>query len=236
VPGGPADKAGVKPGDLVISINGEKINDYGDIAAIATKAHVGAQYTLVILRNREYNGSIYGEDNSKPVWSDQSLTATAMTKSSIPYYKEYGFRGFPWGTSIKEVTHKEGSAKVQHSDAILYEGVLANMPCEYGFFFVDDALYRGTYIIANRHSTLDGYWSDFENLQTLLSDKYGTPNDAASVANWHTIRAQQWTTQGESIVLLLDNEDGYSVSVIYTSNILAKKAIAANDKLQRQGL
>lgn len=51
VPGGPADKAGVKEGDIILEINGTKINKENYLLKILNSFHVGDEVTLKILRN-----------------------------------------------------------------------------------------------------------------------------------------------------------------------------------------
>lgn len=51
VPGGPADKAGVKPGDIITSVNDQDINEELSLAAAVNKFAVGDTVTLSIIRN-----------------------------------------------------------------------------------------------------------------------------------------------------------------------------------------
>jgi Do/DeqQ family serine protease len=51
--GGPADRAGVKPGDLIRKFNGRNINDASDLLAMVASVDPGSEVTLAILRNGE---------------------------------------------------------------------------------------------------------------------------------------------------------------------------------------
>jgi serine protease Do len=51
--GGPADKAGLKPGDLIRKFDGRAINDSSDLLAMVASVDPGSEVTLEILRNGE---------------------------------------------------------------------------------------------------------------------------------------------------------------------------------------
>ena len=50
-PGGPADKAGVKDGDVIVSVNGKPVHDGADLVNIVSNTPVGSQVTLGTLRD-----------------------------------------------------------------------------------------------------------------------------------------------------------------------------------------
>jgi serine protease Do len=50
-PGGPADKAGLKPGDVIRKFDGRTVNDSSDLPAMAASAPPGSAVSLEILRN-----------------------------------------------------------------------------------------------------------------------------------------------------------------------------------------
>jgi S1-C subfamily serine protease len=49
-PRGPADRAGVKPGDVIVSFAGNKIDDPEDVAAATLELEPGTKVTLDVLR------------------------------------------------------------------------------------------------------------------------------------------------------------------------------------------
>ena len=49
-PRGPADRAGVKPGDVIVGFNGSKIDNPEDVAAATLELEPGTKVTLDVLR------------------------------------------------------------------------------------------------------------------------------------------------------------------------------------------
>jgi serine protease Do len=50
VPGGPAEKAGVMPGDVVLSVNGHSVKDSTDLTRQVAASHTGDTLSLVVMR------------------------------------------------------------------------------------------------------------------------------------------------------------------------------------------
>jgi serine protease Do len=52
-PGGPAEKAGIKPGDVIIGVNGQNIDHYGDASLSISNLHPGAEARVSVWRDRK---------------------------------------------------------------------------------------------------------------------------------------------------------------------------------------
>jgi len=51
-PGGPADKAGIKPGDVILAVNGQTIERYGELSSRISNSKPGSEVRLSVWRNR----------------------------------------------------------------------------------------------------------------------------------------------------------------------------------------
>jgi serine protease Do len=51
VPGGPADKAGIKAGDVIVSFDGKSVHDGHDLPAMVASAAVGREVSVSVIRN-----------------------------------------------------------------------------------------------------------------------------------------------------------------------------------------
>ena len=52
-PGSPAELGGVKPGDVIVSMNGEQLDDFKDLSKLVAKAAAGSESTLQVKRQGE---------------------------------------------------------------------------------------------------------------------------------------------------------------------------------------
>ena len=51
VPGGPADKAGIKTGDVIVSFDGKHVHDSHDLPAMVAAATIGSEVPVAVVRN-----------------------------------------------------------------------------------------------------------------------------------------------------------------------------------------
>jgi serine protease Do len=51
--GGPAEKAGIKPGDVILGVNGQSVEHYGDASLAISNLHPGAEARVSVWRDRK---------------------------------------------------------------------------------------------------------------------------------------------------------------------------------------
>jgi serine protease Do len=97
-PGGPADKAGLKPRDIILSIDGRPVKDGNDLVADIASRHPGSSIRLGYVRDgKQADCSVVIGDRDK-VFSD--LAANQETAPSEPGDSAEG----KLGISVREVT------------------------------------------------------------------------------------------------------------------------------------
>ena len=87
------------------------------------------------------------------------------------------FRGLEWGSTKKDAVAKYGKPDLEGDGFIAYNYTLAGESTLSGFYYKQDKLYSGAYILAESHSNKNGYIDDYNNFKNLLSKKYGTPTN-----------------------------------------------------------
>jgi serine protease Do len=90
VPGGPADKAGIKSGDVIVSFDGKPVADSHDLPAMVAGTKVGANVPIVVVRNGK-------ELNIHAVVAKLESDETRVAQSDTPA------RG-KWGLELQDLT------------------------------------------------------------------------------------------------------------------------------------
>jgi len=145
--------------------------------------------------------------------------------SSSPATNSNTFRDTYWGMSKSQVRAVEKSELVKEDEDLLaYKGDIAELNCLILYIFVDGLLVRGKYLIIEEHSNKNDCISDYENLKTLLQDKYGKPSKDATywknalyrdeyqswgfaVSLGHLVYFTEWKTATADINLALYGEN-----------------------------
>ncbi len=121
----------------------------------------------------------------------------------------FTFRGYPWGESYKTVYNKEGEADFSgevdtlQANYIAYATTLVGLDVFVAYYFCDDGLFEGRYILTEEHSNDDLYIEDYQTLQTALIKKYGEP----------LINSEKWSSDSKKDYY--KNEKGTAVCYGY---------------------
>lgn len=88
-PGGPADKAGIKPGDLIIEFNGVPIKNTRKLQIAVSEAAVGSDVKIIIMRSgvkKEIKCPIVEQDKSSNVASKKIPDVIKIPEGSLEKY------------------------------------------------------------------------------------------------------------------------------------------------------
>ena len=169
------------------------------------------------------------------------------------------FRNSKWGMKKDKVLSTEENKPTEAGPidqyfSALYTGEVAGLKMEYGYYFLDDVLVRGYYLLREKHTNKNKYIDDYNKLKEVLTRKYGSPkksytfwfndlykNDpqdhGRAVRIGHLGFESNWETDRTLIRLTLIG-DNFNINLsLYYNSKLHKKLIDKADKTAReQGL
>src|SRR5208337_2972598 len=85
VPGGPADKAGIKAGDVIVSFDGKSVHDSHDLPAMVAAAAIGRQVPITLVRNGK-------EIKIDTVVAKLESSGTKVAESKLPAQGKWGLQ------------------------------------------------------------------------------------------------------------------------------------------------
>ena len=126
VPEGSADKSGLETGDVVLSINGQRVDEPNDLQLSVATHRPGDQLEVQVWRNKAlqtFQVKLFGEDDQ--VYSswiaqmDRDLERQAELRNRIPemdeFEEEMAREAAEWGIGLKELSERDRTAfEVQH--------------------------------------------------------------------------------------------------------------------------
>tara|TARA_B100000767_G_C19489434_1_gene419598 strand:+ start:70 stop:621 length:552 start_codon:yes stop_codon:yes gene_type:complete len=87
------------------------------------------------------------------------------------------YRGLEWGSTKKNAIEKYGNPDVDGDSYIAYNYTLAGKSTLSVFYYKQDKLWMGVYLLEETHSNKNAYIDDYNSFKDLLSKKYGTPTE-----------------------------------------------------------
>jgi len=128
--GGPADKAGLKPGDVIRKFNGRSVNDSSDLLAMAANTNPGTPVTLDVLRDgqehtvkvtleqRPADLSFAGGGRRSP--NEGALRGVAVQNLTEPLRKQLGIPPDVHGVVITDISPDGPAAQfLEQGDVIM---------------------------------------------------------------------------------------------------------------------
>ena len=85
------------------------------------------------------------------------------------------FRGLEWGSNKKDAISKYGKPDFEGEGYIAYKYSLAGKSTLAGFYYLQDKLYLGAYVLTEEHTNNNAFIDDYNYFKNLLSKKYGDP-------------------------------------------------------------
>jgi len=172
---------------------------------------------------------------------------------------KYDYRNSRWGMKKDEVLSTEKNKPIDsrpHKQYIVvtYTGEVAGLKADYGYFFLDDILVRGGYVLREKHSNNNEYINDYNKLKEILTRKYGSPIKSDSywykdlykdrpqdygmaVSMGHLAFQSDWETDRTLIRLTLMGDNFKLNSALNYASKLHKELIDKTDrKSEEQGL
>lgn len=158
------------------------------------------------------------------------------------------FRNSEWGDSREKVITTETEKPLeQEKEYIVYKTIIAGMDAFAAYYFIENQLVRGIYLINQSHSNWNLYYQDYIRLQELLVEKYGdfvheekiwsddtlknNPNEIGTALKFgHVQLVTVWETE-KAIIALDTTSDNSQVilRILYESikhqDLINKKAI-----------
>lgn len=81
VPGGPSDKAGIKPGDIILAFNGQDVKTSQELPRVVSNVGIGKEVEVDVLRDGDHK-TFHIETGERPQPEDQ--VALAPTERPVP--------------------------------------------------------------------------------------------------------------------------------------------------------
>jgi len=156
-PGGPADKAGIHPGDVVTAVNGQAVKTGSDLVNPIAQTPIGGKVRVSYMRNRQSREATLTVEDRVKIFPER---ATSNNRNSQP--GEKGVVPAEFGLRVEELT--PGSAR--RSEYGDFHGVLVAEVAPVSFA-EDLGLLRGDLIAEINHVPVTSL-ADYRKLRAAL--------------------------------------------------------------------
>jgi serine protease Do len=159
--GSPADRAGLKLGDVILSINGQSINSGNDLVQIVSGSRIGSRVTVEYLRDgKKLTASVEVADRNRIV-AQQESSATPNNEASPPEEAEGAL-----GVTVRNLSSDQASQLMHALHLSKPQGVLVTRVVPEGFA-AELNVQTGDIILSIDHQPVSSL-QDFARLQGTL--------------------------------------------------------------------
>jgi serine protease Do len=109
VGGGAADRAGLREGDVILEVNGSRVNSPGELQMEVSRYHPGESVDFLVMRDgdsQELTASLIGVDDHMELVMQQEETVMGATFRMVPQEHREKF-GLPGGVQVTEIESGE---------------------------------------------------------------------------------------------------------------------------------
>jgi serine protease Do len=160
-PGSPAEHAGLKMGDVILSVNGQSINSGNDLVEIISRTRIGSQVKLELLRNgRPITASVEVADRNA-ILAQQQANQAQENNNAVPEEA-----GGVLGMSVRNLSSDQASLLTRSLHLPRQQGVLVTQVVPEGFA-AELSVQTGDIILSVNHQPVASV-DDFARIQKAL--------------------------------------------------------------------
>ncbi len=160
-PGSPAERAGLKMGDVILSVNGQSINSGNDLVEIVSQTRVGSQVKLDILRDGKQTTASVEVADRNTILAQQQTSQIPGNEKGAPEEA-----GGVLGMSVRNLSAAEASLLMKSLHLSKQQGVLVADIVPEGFA-AELSVRTGDIILSVNHQPVASV-DDFAHVQKIL--------------------------------------------------------------------
>lgn len=160
-PGTPAQRAGLKMGDVILSINGQSINSGDELVQVVSQSKIGSKLKVDYLRNGKQHTTWVEVADRNSIVAQHEASVAPNSNNSNPGQTQGAL-----GVSVRNLTSDQASQLVKALHLPKPQGVLVTQVVPEGFA-AELTVQSGDIILSVNHQPVSSV-SDFERIQGTL--------------------------------------------------------------------